>query len=94
MNDNTATASKKLSKKEARKIVYEKFASALAEYRTGVKEKKFDSNLKKASKLFAADIAKALAKQRQKIQKPTKIKAVKNSSLGQPPQENTTEALG
>ena len=91
MTDNTVKPSKKLSKKEARKIVSEKFASALSEYRTGVKEKKFASNLKKASKLFAADIAKAFAKQRQKIQKPTKIKAVKNSSLV-PQADNTNGA--
>lgn len=89
MNDKTATPSKKLSKKEARKMVYEKFASALAEYRTGVKEKKFASNLRKASKLFAADIAKAVAKQRQKIQEPAKIKPVKSSSLAQQQQDNT-----
>ncbi|HET9825589.1 MAG TPA: hypothetical protein VFP87_09645 [Chitinophagaceae bacterium] len=93
MNDNTATPSKKLSKKEARKIVYDKFATALAEYRTGLKEKRFASNLKKASKLFAADIAKAVARQRQKIQKPTKIKAVKNSSLVQQHQDNTNEVV-
>ena len=80
MSDNTASASKRLSKKQARRIVYDKFATALAEYRAGVKEKKFASNLKKASKLFAADIAMAVAKQKQKIQKPTKIKAVKNST--------------
>ncbi|TMI88762.1 MAG: hypothetical protein E6H06_18780 [Bacteroidetes bacterium] len=91
MIDNQAKASKKLSKKEARKIVYEKLANALAEYRAGLKEKKFTSNLKKASKLFAADIAKAVAKQRQKIQKPAKIKAVKNSSLVH--QENTSGAV-
>ena len=70
MTDNTVKPSKKLSKKEARKIVYEKFAVALAEYKVGVKEKKFTTNLKKASKLFAADIAKAVARQGQKIKKP------------------------
>jgi len=91
MTENNVKPSKKLSKKEARKIVYEKFAVALADYRAGVKEKKFTSNLKKASKLFAADIAKAVARQRQKLQKPAKIKAVKNSSITQ--QENTNEAV-
>jgi len=70
---------KKISKKEARKIVSEKIATALSEYRTSVKEKKFETNLKKASKLFAADIAKAIDRQKQKLQKPTKIKAVKNN---------------
>ena len=79
MTETTEKTSPKLSKKEARKIVYEKLSGALAEYRASVKEKKFDSNLKKASKLFAADIAKAVAKQKQKLKKPTKIKAVKDN---------------
>ncbi|MFI5187487.1 MAG: hypothetical protein ACHQF0_12220 [Chitinophagales bacterium] len=81
------TSSKKISKKEARKLISEKIANALAEYRNSVKEKKFTNNLKKASKLFAADIAKAVGRQRQKLQKPAKIKAVKNSL---PQQENNT----
>jgi len=91
MSDNTASTSKKLSKKEARRIVYDKFATALAEYKTGVKEKKFTTHLKKASKLFAADIAKAVAKQKQKIQKPAKIKAVKNTT--QIDKEGASEAV-
>ena len=78
MTETTEKASSKLSKKEARRIVYEKLSHALAEYKASVKEKKFDSNLRKASKLFAADIAKAVAKQKQKLKKPAKIKAVKN----------------
>ena len=77
MTETKETKSRKLSKKEARKIAYEKLSSALAEYKIGIKEKRFASQLKKASKLFAADIAKAL--QKQKIQKPSKIKAVKSS---------------
>jgi hypothetical protein len=92
MTENSVKPSKKLSKKEARKIVYEKFAVALADYRAGVKEKKFASNLKKASKLFAADIAKAVARQRQKINKPAKIKAVKNNSVAEQP-EKANEAV-
>jgi len=91
MTENTVKPSKKLSKKQARKIVYEKFAVALADYRSGVKEKKFASNLKKASKLFAADIARAVARQGQKLNKPAKIKAVKNNSVSR--QENTSEAV-
>jgi hypothetical protein len=79
MTETKETKSRKLSKKEARKIAYEKLSSALAEYKTGIKEKRFTSQLKKASKLFAADIAKAISRQRQKIQKPTKIKAVKSN---------------
>lgn len=83
MTETTEKASSRLSKKEARKIVYEKFSVALAEYKANVKEKKFDSNLKKASKLFAADIAKAVAKQKQKLKKPAKIKAVKSDLPGE-----------
>lgn len=79
MIETKETKSRKLSKKEARKIAYEKLSSALAEYKIGIKEKRFASQLKKASKLFAADIAKAVSRQRQKIQKPTKIKAVKSN---------------
>jgi len=79
MTETKETKSRKLSKKEARKIAYEKLSSALAEYKIGIKEKRFTSQLKKASKLFAADIAKAVSRQRQKIQKPTKIKAVKSN---------------
>jgi len=85
------TSEKKLSKKEARRLVSEKIAIALADYRSNVKEKKFASNLKKASKLFAADIAKAISRQRQKLQKPAKIKAVKNNMTEQP--TNSTEAI-
>ena len=84
------TSEKKLSKKEARKLVSEKIATALAEYRSNVKEKKFSTNLKKASKLFAADIAKAISRQRQKLQKPAKIKAVKDNVAE--PQPNSSEA--
>jgi hypothetical protein len=78
MTETTEKTSPKFSKKDARKIVYEKFSNALAEYKADLKEKRFDSNLKKASKLFAADIAKAVARQKQKLKKPAKIKAVKN----------------
>ena len=52
----------KVTKKEARKVVYEKLAGALAEFKDAVSEKKFRSKLKKASKLFAVDIAKAAKK--------------------------------
>ena len=51
---------KKISKKELRKQVYDKLAGALAEYKTGINERKFDNRLKKVSKIFAFDIAKAV----------------------------------
>ena len=55
----TPKLTKKLTKKQAREIVFNKLAGALDEYKEEIKEKKFKANLKKASKLFAADIAKA-----------------------------------
>lgn len=65
--NNPSTA--KLSKKQLRKQVYEKLAGALAEYKTGFNEKKFDSRLKKVSKIFAVDIAKAVKNGKLKNQK-------------------------
>lgn len=61
---------KKLTKKQARKEVFKKLSGALAEYKNKLDKKKFESNLKKASKLFAVDIAKAFKKDR-------KLKSVK-----------------
>ena len=50
---------KKLSRKETRKIIFNKLSTALAEYKTELKEKKFDRNLKKFSKILASDLAKS-----------------------------------
>jgi hypothetical protein len=55
---------KKLTKKQARKEVFAKLSGALAEYKSKLDKKKFESNLKKASKLFAVDLAKAFKKDR------------------------------
>jgi hypothetical protein len=55
-------AIKKLTKKQAKKEVFEKLSGALAEYKNKLDKKKFESKLKKASKLFAVDIAKAFKK--------------------------------
>ena len=52
----------KLIKKETRKEVFNKLSAALSDYKDKLDEKKFDNNLKKASKLFAVDIVKALKK--------------------------------
>ncbi len=53
---------KKLTKKQARKEVFKKLSGALAEYKNRLDKKKFESNLKKASKLFAVDIARSFKK--------------------------------
>lgn len=71
---NPESAVKRLSKKEARQIVYEKLAAALAEFKTGIKDKKFESNLQKASKLFADDMVKAAGKTKDKTKKAPKKK--------------------
>jgi hypothetical protein len=57
----TTTQSEKVSKKEVRKAVYEKISVALADYKE-IHSKKLENTLKKASKLLAADIAKAIRK--------------------------------
>lgn len=74
MTNTTSAIPQKISKKETRKLVYEKLAVALAEFKPGLKEKKFMNNLKKASKLFAADIAKTIGRKKEKTPKPAKKK--------------------
>ena len=63
---------KKISKKDARKLIFNKLSMALAEYKDLLKEKRFTSNLKKASKLFAADITRASEKLNGKLKKKQK----------------------
>lgn len=59
-NTRNEKAAVKPSKKEISKTLYEKMAGSLAEYE--LKGKKFESRLKKVSKLFAVDVAKASRK--------------------------------
>ena len=69
---------KKPTKKETQKEVFEKLSGALAEYKSKLNEKKFENKLKKASKLFAVDIVKAIKKDRKKL--PCKAnQAIKNN---------------
>jgi len=63
MNDSRMNGKEKVTKKEVRKVVYEKLATALAEYKGSLSEKKFRNKLKKATRLFAIDIAKASKQQ-------------------------------
>lgn len=62
--DQKVIIAKKPTKKDAQKEVFEKLSGALAEYKSNLKEKKFQRNLKKASKLLAVDIVKSLKKDR------------------------------
>jgi hypothetical protein len=59
-----ATLVKMLSKKEVKKVVFEKLSGALAEYKNNFGKKEFETKLKKASKLFAVDIAKRVKKEK------------------------------
>ena len=83
MSTTLSPVPKKLSKKQVRKQIYEKLLGALAEFRNGVKEKKFESRIKKASKMFASDIAKTIGK-KQKPEKKAKKKDAKKSKPEMP----------
>ncbi|HEX4373531.1 MAG TPA: hypothetical protein VHZ50_09545 [Puia sp.] len=81
MKKNQSEA-KKASKKEIRLSVYNKLAHALNEYKKDIKPKKFETNLKKASKLFATDIAKAPHKQNGTVKKPkTKVEQKQDAEV-------------
>lgn len=54
----------KKTKKELRKTLQEKLTITLADYRSLVGEKKFDSRIRKAAKMFGQDIVKALPKKK------------------------------
>ncbi len=63
------SSSKKIAKKQARQAVYDQLVVALAGFKSGTKDKKFESNLRKASKLFATDIAKSNGNAKAKVPK-------------------------
>ncbi|MBC7948788.1 MAG: hypothetical protein H7Y42_12945 [Chitinophagaceae bacterium] len=71
-------SSKKPSKKETRQAIYHKLVIALAEFRSGVSDKKFENNLKKASRLLGEGISKAGKKKKVKIKPPKEEKAPKD----------------
>jgi hypothetical protein len=62
INNKQVMNSKKNKKKETATLVYKKIGGALADMTTGVKEKKFDKILKKASAALAENLAKAAKK--------------------------------
>jgi hypothetical protein len=77
LTDTALTTSESLSRKDVRKLIYEKLADALVEYKENLKGKKFSRNLKKASKLFATDIACTIGKKaKNKKAKKAEMKAV------------------
>jgi hypothetical protein len=78
LNNTKVMSRKTVIKKSTRALVYNKIEGALSDLKTGVKEKKFEKHLKKASKLLAKDINKVVTKTKpekakvEKVAKPTK----------------------
>lgn len=63
------TPFKKRSKKEIRNIILEKLSVSLADYRSIVGEKKFESRIRKTARTLGEDIIKALPKKQKKDSK-------------------------
>jgi hypothetical protein len=53
---------KKVIKRSTERLVFSKIESALAEIEPGINKKKFEKKLRKASKILATDISKAVQK--------------------------------
>ena len=66
--------SQKLSKKEARQLIYDKLSEALSDFKGLLKEKKFENRLSKAAKLFANDVARSSGKANKTKSLPEKSK--------------------
>ena len=75
MEEIQTTATKRPSKKQTQREVFQKLSGALADYKVNLNGKRFESNLKKASKLFATDIVKSIKKDRKKRNKELNGKA-------------------
>jgi hypothetical protein len=76
---------KKTRRKETEKIVYDKLTGALAEFKNDLSGKKLTANLKKVSKLFAADLLKKAGKENGKDPKVSKKKTqVKKEAIESP----------
>jgi vacuolar-type H+-ATPase subunit H len=56
-------------KKQVRQTLQEKLASSLADYKTLMGEKKFESRIRKAARMLGEDILKALPKKAKKNKK-------------------------
>lgn len=65
---------KKYTKKQAKQEIFEKLSGALADYKNRLDKKKFENKLKKATKLFAVDLAKAINKERSTAAKKKVVK--------------------
>ena len=60
---------KKVMVKQLRKEVQQRLATALADFKNGCSEEKYNKTLKKASKLFVTDLARVEEKAKAKTKK-------------------------
>ena len=58
MSTEAIVITDKPSRKDTRRQIYQKLEQALGDYRSQMKDKRFENSLKKASRLFAAELAK------------------------------------
>lgn len=65
MSENAiVTSPAKTSKKDIRKAIQEKLSLSLADYRSIVGEKKFDSRIRKTARVLGQDVVKATPKKK------------------------------
>jgi len=69
MDNTNGVSTGKKGKKEFRKTIAAKLESSLEEFRTGLKEKKFNAAIKRASKLLASDLYAKAKKDKNKAGK-------------------------
>jgi hypothetical protein len=69
MTDTALGPQETIKEKKLRKVIEERLAITLLEYRPLLGEKKFDNRIKKAGKLFAGDIIKLSANGKKKNKK-------------------------
>lgn len=66
MSENAiVTSPSKTSKKDIRKAIQEKLSLSLADYRSIVGEKKFDSRIRKTARVLGQDVVKATPKKKE-----------------------------
>jgi len=72
MSDTVIIPSGKKAKKEIRQTIQEKLSVTLADYKTVIGEKKFESRIRKAARSLGADILKSVPRKQKKQKKETK----------------------
>ena len=83
MSTETTSITPSKSRKDTRKEIYQKLEQALGEYKSQFKEKRFQANLKKASRLFANGLGKKTKKSGEKSKKKKeKFKEVLSATNG------------